>query len=240
MIEQWKRQLAAKARPEKIAILSRFFKTRPGEYGHGDIFIGLSVPDNRAISKEYADAPPEVICGMLAERVHEHRLAALLALVARYRRNPEETVKLYLSHLRHINNWDLVDLSAPYIIGEELRHGRHIDTVAAMASDANMWARRVAVVSTLRPVMKSASTQLALSQCARLVDDSHPLMRKAVGWVLREVGKKDLQAMLAFIGEHIATISATTLSYATERLPRDERILWRQRRKEAHTRQALT
>lgn len=240
MIEQWKRQLAAKARPEKIAILSRFFKTGPGEYGHGDIFIGLSVPDNRAISKEYADAPPEVICGMLAERVHEHRLAALLALVARYRRNPEETVKLYLSHLRHINNWDLVDLSAPYIIGEELRHGRHIDTVAAMALDANMWARRVAVVSTLRPVMKSASTQLALSQCARLVDDSHPLMHKAVGWVLREVGKKDLQAMLAFIGEHIATISATTLSYATERLPRDERILWRQRRKEAHTRQALT
>lgn len=230
MIDKWKQELAAKAKPEKIEILGRFFKTGKGEYGHGDIFIGLAVPDNRGISKKYADAPLETIAEMLAAPVHEFRLAGFLALVARYRKAPEETVNFYLVNLHRANNWDLVDLSAPYILGEELRNGRHHETARRMAIDDNLWIRRAAVVATLRPIMKSSETALALELCDILISDSHDLMRKAVGWVLREVGKKDIQAMLNFLDTHIGRISATTLSYATERLTPDERTVWRQRR----------
>lgn len=233
MVEKWKQELADKARPDKVEILARFFKTGEGEYGHGDKFIGVAVPDNRAVSKKYADAPIESIAGMLADPVHEYRLAGLIALVARYRKAPGETVKFYLTHLPQANNWDLIDLSAPGIIGEELRAGRHHDTVRRMAHDENLWVRRAAVVSTLRPIMKSRDTSLALELCGILLPDQHDLMRKAVGWVLREVGKKDLPAMLDFLDLHISSISATTLSYATEKLPPETRTALRLRRKQS-------
>lgn len=231
MLEKWKQELASKARPEKVWILSRFFKTGEGEYGYGDRFIGVNVPDNRAVSKKYADAPFDTIAGMLADPVHEYRLAGFLALVARYRKAPAETVNFYLANLHRANNWDLVDLSAPGILGEELRAGRLHDTARRMTHDSNLWIRRAAVVSTLRPVMKSHDTSLAIELCALLLTDRHDLMRKAVGWVLREVGKKDLPSMLAFLDIHIREISATTLSYAIEKLPPEIRADWRHRRK---------
>ncbi|MDE5625562.1 MAG: DNA alkylation repair protein, partial [Muribaculaceae bacterium] len=114
--ENWQAQLAAAANPEKVEILSRFFKTGEGEYGHGDRFIGLSVPANRAISRKYALAPLDAIGTMVKHPVHEYRLGGFLALVARYRKHPEETTTFYLDNLTKANNWDLVDLSAPYIL----------------------------------------------------------------------------------------------------------------------------
>lgn len=233
MIEQWKQELRDKSHPEKIEILARFFKTGKGEYGYGDRFIGVTVPDNRSVSRKYALAPMETIAGMLADPVHEFRLAALLALVARYSKFPEETVEFYLRNLPRANNWDLIDLSAPGIIGEELRAGRHHETIRRMARDRNLWVRRAAVVSTLRPTMKSRDISHSLAICPLLIDDSHDLMRKAVGWVLREVGKKDLPAMLAFLETYIDRLSATTLSYAIEKLPPEYRLQWRLRRKQA-------
>ena len=226
--ENWQAQLAAAANPEKAEILSRFFKTGEGEYGHGDRFIGLSVPANRAISRKYALAPLDAIGTMVKHPVHEYRLGGFLALVARYHKHPEETTNFYLDNLTRANNWDLVDLSAPYILGEELRAGRHHDTIRHLALDENLWKRRASVVSTLRPIMRDRDIVLALEICRLLVTDPHPLMRKAVGWVLREVGKKEIDAMKTFLSTHISLLSATTLSYAIERLPAEERAIWRQ------------
>ncbi|MDE5978710.1 MAG: DNA alkylation repair protein [Muribaculaceae bacterium] len=237
-LNEWQDELNAVANPEKAKILSRFFKTGEGEYGYGDRFIGVTVPANRAISKGHADDSLDTIAAMATHPIHEYRLGALLALVARYRKHPEETTGFYLRHLTYANNWDLIDLSAPYILGEELRKGRHHETIRQMARDRNLWIRRAAVVSTLRPVMKSRDTTLSLEMCHLLVSDPHDLMRKAVGWVLRETGKKDLPAMLSFLESHIDLLSATTLSYATEKLTPEERAYWRQRRKDSQPRRA--
>lgn len=231
MTEQWKKELYMRANPAKTDILSRFFKTGPGEYGEGDIFIGLSVPDNRAVSRHYAQAPLETIGEMLDNKVHEYRLGALLALVARYRKHPAETVEFYLRNLHKANNWDLIDLSAPYILGEELRQGRHHDTLRRMTASPDLWTRRASVVATLRPIMKDREISLALENCSRLVSDPHQLMQKAVGWVLRETGKKDHTALVSFLEGHISILSATTLSYATEKFSPAERLHWRRLRK---------
>lgn len=235
LLKKWQEELDAVSDPEKAKILARFFKTGEGEYGYGDRFAGITVPANRAISKKYAHIPLESIAAMISHPVHEYRLGGFLALVARYRKSPEETIGFYLGNLHGANNWDLVDLSAPYTLGEEIRAGRHHDTVRRMAEDPNLWVRRASVVSTLRPVMKSADTALAFELCAKLISDPHDLMRKAVGWVLREAGKKDLPAMLSFLEAHLPKLSATTLSYATEKLPPEERAIWRRKRKEAQS-----
>lgn len=235
LLKKWQEELDAISDPEKAKILARFFKTGEGEYGYGDHFVGITVPANRAISKKYAHIPLESIAAMISHPVHEYRLGGFLALVARYRKSPEETIRFYLGNLHGANNWDLVDLSAPYILGEEIRAGRHHDTVRRMAEDPNLWVRRASVVSTLRPVMKSADTALAFELCAKLISDPHDLMRKAVGWVLRETGKKDLPAMLSFLEAHLPELSATTISYATEKLPPEERAIWRRKRKEAQS-----
>ena len=158
-------------------------------------------------------------------------MAALLALVARYRKSPEETTDFYLRNLHKANNWDLIDLSAPYILGEELRQGRRHGTLRQMTGDNNLWVRRASVVATLRPVMKDRNTDLALANCAALISEPHHLMQKAVGWILREIGKKDMKLLLDFLATHIGHISATTLSYATEKLAPDDRRAWRLRRK---------
>jgi len=237
ILKNWQSALREVARPEKVKILQSFFKTGPGEYAEGDIMIGVSVPDNRKISREFHDAPTEVIATMLKSEIHEFRLAALLALVRAYQKaknNPdrrEGIIKLYIANVARCNNWDLVDLSAPYLLGSELAAGRHNDDLAALSDAPLLWARRMAVVSTLHLVMKHGLTGEAIHQCRRHIADPEPLMHKAVGWVMREVGKKDLTALLAFLDENIATISATTISYATEKLPTSERRDWQQRRR---------
>lgn len=235
-LERWQGALDAVARPEKIKTLQRFFKTGPGEYAEGDVMIGVTVPDNRKVSQEFHDAPREVIEAMLRSAIHEHRLAALLALVRAYeksRRTPERRdhiINVYLANVDRCNNWDLVDLSAPKILGPEIAAGRRLDEHAALSPSPSLWARRVAVVATLCPVMKHGQVEQAVEQCRLHVADREPLMQKAVGWVMREVGKKDLGALLDFLNDHIGVVSATTLSYATERLDAAKRAELRLRR----------
>ncbi len=226
------------AKKEKVKILSSFFKTGKGEYAEGDVFIGVSVPDNRAIAINYADAPIELLAEMLKSPVHEDRLSALLAMVHSYERTRSEErrneiVCLYLNNVERCNNWDLVDLSAPRILGSELSKGSCKERHAALSQSESLWARRVAVVSTLWLVMKHRRTEEALEQCHLHLTDREPLMHKAVGWVLREVGKKDMQALKSFLETHIGEISATSLSYATEKFTSDERRYWRELRKSA-------
>lgn len=236
IIDEWQKDLDAVARPEKIAVLSGFFKTGPGEYGEGDRFIGVTVPDNRSVARRYASQPVEVFNAMLMSPVHEHRLSALLAMVHSYERSrdPERRsaiIDTYVANVERCNNWDLVDLSAPQIIGREITEGRLGEIHAWLSASPLLWARRIAVVSTLWPVMKHRRTEEALNECQAHVTDPEPLMHKAVGWVLREVGKKDTDALLRFLEANIHRMSATTLSYATEKLTKEERKSWQQRRK---------
>lgn len=234
MIKNWQSQLIAAADPVKIETLNRFFKTAPGEYGHGDTFIGLTVPDNRIISKNYHQASLDEISEMLVHPTHEFRLAALLALVEKYKRSKrdddrETIARYFISNCHLANNWDLVDLSTPYILGEELLRSRHIDDAISLSRSHSIWERRSAVVATLTPV-RNAQLDLAIDLCHRLISDPEPLMRKAVGWVLRECGKKDRGRLEAFLKHHIADISAISLSYAIEKFTPDERTAWRKLR----------
>lgn len=236
ILQSWQDSLRSLAYPEKINDLQRFFKTAPGEYADGDIFIGLYVPDNRTVAREYANSPFEVIEAMLESPIHEFRLSGLLALVEAYKKCKEENrraeiVNFYLSHARRCNNWDLVDLSAPYILGPELAQGRALKEQKLLASSDCLWKRRIALVATLHLVMKHLSTGLAIEQCHLHHTDSEQLMQKATGWVLREVGKKDMELLRDFLQNHISSMSAITLSYAIEKMEPDERRHWRNLRK---------
>lgn len=240
MLKIWQDELTASASHDKIADLSRFFKTAPGEYAEGDRFIGLSVPDNRRISKKYFLADMSIITAMLDSEIHEFRLAGFLALVERYRKAKTDTdrraiTKFYLDNCHKADNWDLVDLSAEYIIGEELLAGRSANDILRLSSSPLLWHRRVAVVSTLMPVRKCRLDE-AFEMCHRLISDTEPLMHKAVGWVLRECGKKDRRRLELFLDQQIDSISATTLSYATEHFSPAEREYWRTSRKASKSR----
>lgn len=153
---EWQAALSAATTPGKADTLSRFFKTGKGEYGEGDKFIGVMVPANRQIAKQTLDAPLQTVAEMLASEIHEHRLSALLSLVERYRKarkDPEEKrhiADFYLTHTHGINNWDLVDLSAPYIIGDQIMEGN--DPTPRLLDSANLWEQRIAVVSTMLPI----------------------------------------------------------------------------------------
>lgn len=228
--------LADVSRPEKVADLARFFKTGPGEYAEGDRFIGVTVPDNRAVARRFAMEPLETIGRMLDSPVHEHRLSGFLALVRRYQLSRKETaerdrtVDFYLSMTHRANNWDLVDLSTEYILGEELAAGRRREQHDALLASDSIWDKRVAIVANLTPVRKG-QLELALSDATTLLTHPHDLLRKATGWILREVGKKDIETLRTFLASNIDSISSITLSYATERMRPDERLYWRTLRK---------
>lgn len=233
--EKWKQLLDERSDRSKREILQRFFKTGKGEYGEGDQFIGLSVPRNREVSRMFHGAPLEDIDEMIADEIHEYRLAGWLALVERYRKakathERQEIAEHYLAECHRANNWDLVDLSAPYIVGKELSEGRCMEEIRHLSWSTVLWERRVAVVSTLMPI-RSGNCDPAFEMCGVLITDPHPLIRKAVGWVLRECGKKDRRRLEDFLEKHINEISALTLSYSTERFSREDRIYWRNRRK---------
>jgi 3-methyladenine DNA glycosylase AlkD len=234
-IEKWKSDLRKVARPEKVKILSSFFKTGKGEYAEGDIFIGIIVPDNRAVAITYADADICCFQEMLNSEIHEFRLSALLAMIRSYNKTKlterrSEIIELYLNSTARCNNWDLVDQSAPYLLGPELAAGRCLDRLEQLSESQLLWNRRIAVVATLH-LVKRGDITLATEQCLKHLSDTHPLMHKAVGWILREIGKKDQWLMLEILHKHIGQISAITLSYATEKLPQETRQALRALRK---------
>lgn len=221
--EAWKRALQEVARPEKVAIMSGFFKTGKGEYGEGDVFIGVSVPDNRKVARVFAAADYVVVEEMLNSDVHEYRLSALLSLVARYEkaRTGEEKGQIrdfYLNHTKHINNWDLVDLSAEYIVGAECLRTNDYSVLFRLAESGNLWEQRIAVVSNLIPV-RAGKFDAAVRLVEYLLQHPHDLMRKANGWILREIGNKDEAVLFAFLDKYASAMPRTTLRYAIERLP---------------------
>jgi len=222
------RLVRAQANPARARLLARFFKTGPGEYAEGDVFLGLTVPQVRRVAATGRDADTRAVLQLLHSRYHEERLLALLILVAQCGRGDEAArrriARLYLRNLRSVDNWDLVDLSAPRILGPYWE-GRAAPGRDALARSPDLWKRRVAVLSTFHEIARghlSPSLRLA----AALLDDPEDLMHKAVGWMLREVGKRDVAALRRFLRANAGRMPRTALRYAIERLPARERKAW--------------
>ena len=213
---------------EKKIVLPRFFKTDKGEYGEGDRFMGVVVPNTRKVAREYASASWEVIEALLESEWHECRLCALLILVERYKKHPEETVIFYLGHTRGINNWDLVDLSAPYILGRYLAQQKDRYVLYALAASENMWEQRIAVVSTLA-LIKDNQYDDIMKLAELFLDTRHDLMQKAVGWMLREVGKRDGRLLSDYLDKYCRQMPRTMLRYAIEKFAPERRAFYMRR-----------
>ena len=216
------RGLRAASNVEKKAVLQRFFKTGKGEYGEGDMFLGVVVPETRKVAKAFKAVSYEVIEALLESEWHECRLCALLILIDKYKKAPEEAVHFYLSHLKGINNWDLVDLSAPYILGDYLAGHTDHSVLYDLAQSPVMWEQRIAVVSTLM-LIRHGHFNDTIELAVMFLDTRHDLMQKAVGWMLREVGKRDKPLLVSFLNSHKAVLPRTTLRYAIERFDAEER-----------------
>ena len=209
--------------------LRRFFKTGPGEYGAGDEFWGLKVPQVRAVLARFPAVPPAAAGELLASPVHEVRLCGALALVRAYAQGgPDERAAVfdfYLSRTARINNWDLVDASAPGIVGRHLPPGGGRRTLGRLAKSPNLWERRIAMVATLEHI-RSGNLENTFWLAERLLDDPEDLLHKATGWMLREAGKRNPEALENFLGRHAARMPRTALRYAIERLAPARRRKW--------------
>jgi 3-methyladenine DNA glycosylase AlkD len=219
------RALRSRAKPESVAILQRFFKTGPGEYGEGDRFIGVTLPVIRSVSREFRGTAIAELQKLLRSPVHEERTLALLMLVEAFKAGDEPARRriydLYLSNTRFINNWDLVDCSAAQIVGGWLR-GRSTAPLTRLAKSKLLWERRIAIIATFDGIRRGEFDD-TFRIAARLLRDDHDLIHKAVGWMLREVGKRDGAAERAFLADRYKTMPRTMLRYAIERFPEMER-----------------
>ncbi|HET7221510.1 MAG TPA: DNA alkylation repair protein [Vicinamibacterales bacterium] len=220
-----RRRLRAHAVPAQVAILQRFFKTGPGQYGAGDRFIGVKVPGVRAVCRDCHGLPLTEIRTLLRSPIHEERLLALLVLVEAFARGDaaqrRRIYDFYLRHTAFINNWDLVDASAAQIVGVWLRD-RSKSPLAALARSPSLWQRRIAIIATFDYIRNGR-----LDETFRIADillrDEHDLIHKAVGWMLREAGKRDGAAVRRFLAARYAIMPRTMLRYAIERFPESER-----------------
>jgi 3-methyladenine DNA glycosylase AlkD len=222
-------ELQSSADPAKAKTLMRFFKTGRGEYGEGDRFHGVVVPNIRKIVKAHRHAAGKDVLKLLRSTFHEERMTALLILVEQYRRGDEARknaiFKLYLASPRHINNWDLVDLTAPHIIGGHL-YGKDTSILTKLALSKNLWERRIAMLSTYYFIRQGDSSE-TLRIAELLLHDAHDLIHKAVGWMLREVGKRcSMEDECRFLDAHAAGMPRTMLRYAIERFPSDLKSLY--------------
>lgn len=214
-------ELRARANPEKAAFFPRFFKAGPGEYGEGDQFLGITVPDCRMVARAHVDAPIAIIEDLLESPWHEERLTALIILVMQYKRGDQairqKLYEFYLAHTARVNNWDLVDTSCRDIVGWHIYdHPELLPTLDTLAASPVLWERRIAMVSTFYFLQKD-DPSVTLHMAETLVDDQHDLIQKAVGWMLREMGKRvDQQLLVEFLAHHYRTMPRTALRYAIE------------------------
>jgi 3-methyladenine DNA glycosylase AlkD len=215
------RRLAGLASAGHAKVAQWFFKTGPGQYGEGDRFLGIKVPALRVLVCEYSALPLTVIVKLLHSPWHEERLFAVLMLVRMYGRGTEvdrnAIFRLYMQSLDRINNWDIVDSSAPQIVGRHLG-GRGRATLIRLSRAGDVWSRRVAVVATQHDIRQGRFNDI-LVLAKRLLNDQHDLIHKAVGWMLREVGNRDEAVLTAFLDRHAAEMPRTMLRYAIEKLP---------------------
>lgn len=207
--------------PERARLVQKYFKTGPGEYGEGDIFLGITMPDARRLAKRFDQLPLPESLTLLRSPIHEARMLALLVFCRQYERGEqqlkEQIYRSYLDNTRFINNWDLVDSSAPNIVGPHLEK-RDRSPLAVLASSPLIWERRIAIMSTFHYI-KLGDFVDTLNIARRLLEDKEDLIHKAVGWMLREIGKRDQSVEEAFLEEHATRMPRTMLRYAIERFP---------------------
>ena len=218
-------QLRVLADPVDAETLQWFFKTGPGEYGEGDVFAGIRVPKLRQLIRMFGMVEESVVRELLASRIHEERLLALLILVRQFEKGAEadrrRVYRLYLSTMDRINNWDLVDLSAPAILGGYLK-GRSRRPLYRLVGSKSLWERRMAVLATFA-FIRDGDFGDALAMAGRLMGDREDLIHKAAGWMLREIGKRDEAVLEAFLGPRCGIMPRTMLRYAIERFPEAKR-----------------
>ncbi|HPH52706.1 MAG TPA: DNA alkylation repair protein [Bacteroidales bacterium] len=215
--------------PEKARILPRFFKTGKGEYGEGDRFMGVTVPNIRKVAKSNKDVSLDLVAKLLQSEWHEVRMCAVLLLVEKFKQQEEAVLEVYLRNTARINNWDLVDLSAPQIVGGYLLDKSDRSLLYRLAKSESLWERRIAIVSTLH-FIRNGQFEDTIAISEMLLEDSHDLIRKATGWMLREMGKRDLSLLRLFLTKHSGTMSCTTLRYAIEKMDPEERKFWLNKR----------
>jgi 3-methyladenine DNA glycosylase AlkD len=213
------------ANPQKAIILQRFFKTGPGQYGEGDQFLGITVPLQRMVAKKHIHLSLSELNILITSPIHEHRLVALLILVEQFR-NVKETeqqtfVDWYLGHTAWINNWDLVDLSAHYILGKYLLD-KDPSFLFFLADSKNLWEQRIAVISSFA-FIRQGIVDPTIHLAKQLLPHKHDLIHKAVGWMLREADKKQHKQVRDFLVEYYKSMPRTMLRYAIERYPEEER-----------------
>lgn len=225
---QVKKELRKYSNPEKSILLGRFFKTGKGQYGEGDKFLGIMVPSQRKIAKIYKDLGLKEVQKLLDSPYHEDRLIGLLILTYQYSKsNPEQQKQIfdfYIANTSRINNWDLVDVTAPKIIGYYLRDNKR-QILYKFAKSKSLWERRIAIISCFAFIDQGDFVD-ALAIATILLSDKEDLIHKAVGWVLREVGKKNTKILRAFLEKNVSKMPRTMLRYAIEKLPETERKNW--------------
>lgn len=227
MLNELKKDIEKAKNPEQAKILQRFFKTGKGEYGEGDIFLGIKVPVQRSIAKRYIELSFIDLQTLLNSKIHEERLIALIILTNKYKKAKKDTMKkrqifeFYLKNTNNINNWDLVDLSAPNIVGDfSSIDGDEI--IRFLAKSKNLWEKRIAIVSTHAFIKKRIFGEtLAIADI--LIQDEHDLIHKAVGWMLREVGKRNQEVLEIFLKDRYKTMPRTMLRYSIEKFPEEKR-----------------
>jgi 3-methyladenine DNA glycosylase AlkD len=216
------------ANPERARVSARYFKTGAGEYGEGDAFLGLPVPAQRRLARRWAHLPLRDLAALLNSRWHEHRLTALMIVSQRFRKagraERDRLARFYLTHRRRINNWDLVDTSAPQVLGCWLLD-RPRGILDRLAGSRSLWDRRIAVLAT-QTFLRHGQFDDTLRLAERLLSDREDLMHKAVGWMLRVAGDCDPKVLRGFLGRHAARMPRTMLRYAIEKLPEPERRRW--------------
>lgn len=220
---------------EKAKILSRFFKTGKGEYGEGDIFLGIVVPTSRIIANKYINISFEDISKLIKDKHHEIRLIAILILVSKYKKSKllkekRSIYNFYLKHTKYVNNWDLVDLSAHYIVGDYLFNinknsiKNSYKILEKLSKSKNIWERRISIISTFAFIYKG-EPQLTFDITKILINDQHDLIHKACGWMLREIGKRiSEKELIKFLEIYTLKMPRTMLRYAIERLPQGKRL----------------
>ena len=235
-----KRALRQFGSPERAVGVARFFKTGKGEYGEGDVFIGCTVPECRLVAREFRALPLAEVDRLITSRIHEERVVALMIMASQFERSKDEAVRKkifqqYRKRMAFVNNWDLVDGSAPYIVGAWLEDKPRglLDT---LAKSKVMWYRRIAMVATFHFIRRGESED-AIRIATALVNDKHDLIHKAVGWMLREVEKRaSSEALEKFLERHAATMPRTMLRYSIERLTPAQRQHWMRKRSAPRTR----
>ena len=228
-----KQEIKSLANPEKAKIYLRFFKTGKGHYGEGDQFLGLTMPQQRIIATKYINTPLKELQELISSPIHEYRMTALIILAYKYKKADEDTKKeiydFYIKNYNCINNWDLVDVTAPNIIGEYLldRKSRRRILYEFATSD-HLWKKRIAIISTFT-FIKNEDFQDTINISEILLEDKHDLIHKAVGWMLREMGKRNEKVLLKFLNKHHKVMPRTMLRYSLEKLSEEKRKYYMKR-----------